>query len=87
MFKKTRFLNTVQDEKTHVHVIRRLHLLTDRGLMNGPDTHGLTGISSAPDRKDTTKGTAVKDTIPIGHECTAWEWRFMQGGIHVRVCS
>ena len=45
--------------------------------MDGPDAHGLTGISSVPDRKDTTKGTAVKETIPIGHECTAWEWRFI----------
>ena len=36
--------------------------------MNGPDAHDLTGESSTPDRKDTTKGTAVKDTISTGHE-------------------
>ena len=30
--------------------------------MDGLDAHGLTGISSVPDRKDTTKGTAVKET-------------------------
>ena len=45
--------------------------------MNGPDTHGLTGESSAPDREDITKGTAVKDTISIGRDSAAWEWRFM----------
>ena len=46
--------------------------------MNGPDAHGLTGESSAPDREDITKGTAVKDTISIGRDSAAWEWMFIR---------